>query len=118
MRRLARASTTVQWELASEHLAGAYFEQVAHVKLTHVPYRNIAQYGPDLIAGQVPLGFQWLPNVQGLIENGGARALAVGSKMRLAALPNIPTASEAGLPIRPHPAGLPCSRRTERRSRS
>jgi tripartite-type tricarboxylate transporter receptor subunit TctC len=83
---------------SSQHLGGAYFEQVAHVKLTHVPYRNIAQYGPDLIAGQVPLGFQWLPNVQGLIESGGARALAVGSKMRLAALPNVPTASEAGLP--------------------
>jgi tripartite-type tricarboxylate transporter receptor subunit TctC len=31
------------------------------VKLTHVPYRNIAQYGPDLIAGHVPLGFQWYP---------------------------------------------------------
>jgi tripartite-type tricarboxylate transporter receptor subunit TctC len=83
---------------SSQHLAGAYFEQVTSVKLTHVPYRNIAQYGPDLIAGQVPLGFQWLPNVQGLIESGGARALAVGSKMRLAALPNVPTASEAGLP--------------------
>jgi tripartite-type tricarboxylate transporter receptor subunit TctC len=83
---------------SSQHLGGAYFEQIAHVKLTHVPYRNIAQYGPDLIAGQVPLGFQWLPNVQGLIESGGARALAVGSKMRLAALPNVPTASEAGLP--------------------
>jgi tripartite-type tricarboxylate transporter receptor subunit TctC len=83
---------------SSQHLAGAYFEQVTSVKLTHVPYRNIAQYGPDLLAGQVPLGFQWLPNVQGLIESGGARALAVGSKMRLAPLPNVPTASEAGLP--------------------
>ena len=48
---------------SSQHLAGAYFEQVAGAKLTHVPYRNIAQYTPDLIAGTVPLGFQWLPNV-------------------------------------------------------
>ena len=46
---------------SSQHLAGEFFSQVNGVKLTHVPYRNIAQYGPDLIAGQVPLGFQWYP---------------------------------------------------------
>jgi tripartite-type tricarboxylate transporter receptor subunit TctC len=83
---------------SSQHLGGAYFEQVADVKLTHVPYRNFTQYGPDLIAGQVPLGFQWLPNVQGLLHSGAARALAVGGKTRLATLPNVPTAAEAGLP--------------------
>src|SRR5215470_16155885 len=41
---------------SSQHLSGAYFEQVAGIELTHVPYRNIAQYGPDMIAGTVPLG--------------------------------------------------------------
>ena len=41
---------------SSQHLAGVYFEQVAGLELTHVPYRNIAQYVPDLIAGSVPLG--------------------------------------------------------------
>jgi tripartite-type tricarboxylate transporter receptor subunit TctC len=83
---------------SSQHLGGAYFEQVAGVKLTHVPYRNIAQYGPDLLAGEVPLGFQWLPNVQGVLQNGGVRPLAVGSRARLAALPDVPTTAEAGLP--------------------
>jgi tripartite-type tricarboxylate transporter receptor subunit TctC len=83
---------------SSQHLGGAYFEQVAGVKLTHVPYKNIAQYGPDLIAGQVPLGFQWLPNVMGPLKGGGARALAVASKTRMAALPDVPTTAEAGLP--------------------
>src|SRR5437016_4539928 len=34
---------------SSQHLAGAYFDQVTGVQLTHVPYRNIAQYTPDLI---------------------------------------------------------------------
>ena len=48
---------------SSQHLAGEYFAQVAKVKLTHVPYRNIAQFGPDLIAGTVQLGFAWYPNV-------------------------------------------------------
>src|SRR6201995_4229317 len=36
---------------SSQHLAGEYFSQVTGVKIAHVPYRNIAQYGPDLMAG-------------------------------------------------------------------
>ena len=83
---------------SSQHLGGEYFQQVAGVKLTHVPYRNIAQYGPDLIAGQVPLGFQWLPNVNASLMSGGAKALAVAAKTRMKALPDVPTTAEAGLP--------------------
>ena len=83
---------------SSQHLSGEYFQQVAGVKMTHVPYRNIAQYGPDLIAGQVPLGFQWLPNVNAPLKSGGARALAVAAKTRMKALPDVPTTAEAGLP--------------------
>src|ERR1700704_2956801 len=82
---------------SSQHLAGAYFEQVAGVQLTHVPYRNIAQYTPDFIGGQVPLGFQFLTNVTGLLQSGDARALAVTSPKRMTALPDVPTAAEAGL---------------------
>src|SRR5712675_435358 len=83
---------------SSQHLGGVYFEQVTGTKLTHVPYRNIAQYGPDMIAGTVPLGFQWLPNVLGPLNSGGAKPLAVAGKNRLPALPNTPTTAEAGLP--------------------
>jgi tripartite-type tricarboxylate transporter receptor subunit TctC len=83
---------------SSQHLGGVYFEQVTGTKLTHVPYRNIAQYGPDMIAGTVPLGFQWLPNVLGPLNSGGAKPLAVAGKNRLPALPTTPTTAEAGLP--------------------
>ncbi len=82
---------------SSQHLAGAYFEQLTGTQLTHVPYRNIAGYTPDFISGQVPLGFQLLPNVIGLIRSGDARALAVASDKRMAALPDVPTAAEAGV---------------------
>jgi tripartite-type tricarboxylate transporter receptor subunit TctC len=82
---------------SSQHLAGAYFEQLTGTQLTHVPYRNIAGYTPDFISGQVPLGFQLLPNVIGLIKSGDARALAVASSKRMTALPDTPTAAEAGL---------------------
>jgi tripartite-type tricarboxylate transporter receptor subunit TctC len=82
---------------SSQHLAAAYFEQLTGTELTHVAYRNISNYTPDFISGQVPLGFQLLPNVLGLIKNGDARALAVASSKRMTALPDIPTAAEAGL---------------------
>jgi tripartite-type tricarboxylate transporter receptor subunit TctC len=82
---------------SSQHLAGAYFEQVAGVEMTHVPYRNIAQYVPDLIAGSVQTGFQFLPNVSAPLKTGDARALAVTSPARMSALPDVPTAKEAGV---------------------
>src|SRR5262249_59874250 len=63
---------------SSQHLSGAYFEQGVGVKLTHVPYRNIAQYTPDMIAGTVPLRFQWLPNAPAAVNSGGAKAAAAG----------------------------------------
>ena len=83
---------------SSQHLAGAYFEQLTGTKLVHVPYKNIGSYAPDFIAGQVPLGFQLLPNVLGLIQNGDARPLAVAASKRMTALPGVPTSAEAGLP--------------------
>jgi tripartite-type tricarboxylate transporter receptor subunit TctC len=83
---------------SSQHLAGEYFAQIADVKLTHVPYRNIAQFGPDLIAGTVQLGFAWYPNVSGPVTANGAIPLAVAGDARLAALPDTPTTAQAGLP--------------------
>src|SRR4051794_41947551 len=65
--------------------------------MTHVPYRNIAQYVPDLIAGSVPAGFQFLPNVAAPLQSGDARALAVTSEKRMAALPDGPAVAEAGI---------------------
>jgi tripartite-type tricarboxylate transporter receptor subunit TctC len=82
----------------SQHLAGTYFEQLTGIKLTHVPYRNIAQFVPDLLAGQVPAGFSWYPNVSAALQADGARVLAVPGKRRLAILPDVPTTAEAGLP--------------------
>ena len=61
-----RSSTTARSASAARSIWPASISSRSPAsKLTHVPYRNIAQYGPDLIAGTVPLGFQWLPNVAG-----------------------------------------------------
>ncbi len=66
--------------------------------MQHVPYRNIAQYGPDLMAGTVQLGFQWYPNVAGPIQAKGAIPLAVAGDKRIPTLPDVPTTAEAGMP--------------------
>jgi tripartite-type tricarboxylate transporter receptor subunit TctC len=83
---------------SSQHLAGEYFSQVTGTKLTHVPYKNIGQYQPDLMSGVVQLGFQWYPNVSAALQAKGARALAVAGPNRLDILPDTPTSKEAGLP--------------------
>ncbi|MGO8924413.1 MAG: Bug family tripartite tricarboxylate transporter substrate binding protein [Xanthobacteraceae bacterium] len=83
---------------SSQHLAGEYFGQITGTRLTHVPYKNIGQYQPDLMAGVVQLGFQWYPNVSAAIQANGAKALAVAGANRLEALPDTPTSKEAGLP--------------------
>lgn len=83
---------------SSQHLAGEYFSQLTGVKITHVPYKNIGQYAPDLMEGRVPLGFQWYPNVAAPLQAKGAKALAVAGPNRLDVLPDTPTAKEAGLP--------------------
>jgi tripartite-type tricarboxylate transporter receptor subunit TctC len=82
---------------SSQHLAGALFEQLTGAQMQHVPYRITSQMQSDMIAGTVPVSFQLLPNVLGPIKAGQLRALAVTSKQRLPALPDVPTAAEAGL---------------------
>jgi tripartite-type tricarboxylate transporter receptor subunit TctC len=82
---------------SSQHLAGAYFEQIGRVRMSHVPYRVTAQLVGDLVAGEVPVSFQLLPNVVGQIKSGQVRPLAVAANKRLSALPNVPTAADAGV---------------------
>ncbi len=81
----------------STHIAGAYFAHLAGLTMTHVPYRSTAQLVGDLISGEVPLSFLLLSSVAGPIQNGQAKALAVTSSQRLAALPNVPPMREAGM---------------------
>jgi tripartite-type tricarboxylate transporter receptor subunit TctC len=75
------------------HLAGELFKTMANVDMAHVPNRSGAQLN-DLIGGQVQVVFSPLPGTIGQISSGILRALAVTSKSRWSALPDVPTLSE------------------------
>jgi tripartite-type tricarboxylate transporter receptor subunit TctC len=80
------------------HLSGALFEKMASIELTHVPYRGTAQSTLDLLEGRVEMQFGTIPPTLAHIRAGKLRALAVTGAVRNAALPDIPTIAEAGLP--------------------
>jgi tripartite-type tricarboxylate transporter receptor subunit TctC len=82
---------------SSQHLAGALFEQMTGAQMQHVPYRVTSQMQADMMSGTIPVSFQLLPNVLGNIKAGHLKALAVASKQRLPAIPDVPTSAEAGL---------------------
>ena len=82
---------------SAQHLAGAYFEQLVGARMTHVPYRVTANLVTDLVSGQAPVSFQLVPNVRGQIKAGQVRPLIVAATKRLAALPDVQTAAEAGI---------------------
>jgi tripartite-type tricarboxylate transporter receptor subunit TctC len=81
---------------SSQHLAAVQFMQVAGVNLVHVPYKGTAPAEADLVAGHVSLMLDTTTCLP-FIAGGKMRALAVASKKRNPALPNVPTFDEVGL---------------------
>jgi tripartite-type tricarboxylate transporter receptor subunit TctC len=83
---------------STTHLAADRFARIAGVQMTHIPYKGTSTVLGDLVAGRVQMLSMGLQPVRGQITNGQLRALATAAKKRLAALPEVPTAAEAGLP--------------------
>jgi tripartite-type tricarboxylate transporter receptor subunit TctC len=82
-----------------QHFAGESFKSLAGVEIVHVPYKGNAPVLVDLLAGHVQIGFDILASFQVQnIQAGRLRALAVLGPARIAQLPSVPTAAEAGLP--------------------
>ena len=82
----------------SVHLSGELFRRMAGVNLQHIPYRGAGPAFNDLIPGRVDVMFNNIGSVVPFIKGGKLRALGVTSLKRNAALPDIPTVSEAGVP--------------------
>jgi tripartite-type tricarboxylate transporter receptor subunit TctC len=80
------------------HLGGELFKLSAGVDLLHVPFRGGGPAMIDVVGGHTNAIFATVPTATPQVKSGKARALAVGAPKRQAALPDIPTATEAGLP--------------------
>jgi tripartite-type tricarboxylate transporter receptor subunit TctC len=82
----------------SNHLAGELFNLVADVKMTHIPYKGVNLAMQDVLSGSIHFVVIGAAAAAPQIKAGKLRALAVINKERLSALPEVPTAAEAGLP--------------------
>ena len=80
------------------HLAGELLNMMANVKIQAVPYKGSGPVSADVLGGQVPLGVVDVPSSIANVKAGKLRALAVTTKRRITAAPEVPTFEEAGLP--------------------
>jgi tripartite-type tricarboxylate transporter receptor subunit TctC len=84
---------------ASGHIAGELLKLNAGIDIVHVPYKGAAPAAQDLAAGHVSMMFDVVSLALPQIKAGRVRALGVAAKERVAALPDVPTMAEQGMPI-------------------
>ncbi len=83
---------------APHHLYAELLASMTGIKMSHVPYKGSLPALNDVVGGHIQLMFCDVPPSVGMIQSGKVRALGVSPKARLAALPDIPTVAEAGVP--------------------
>ena len=83
---------------SAPHLAGEGFRIATKADIQHIPYKGSGPAIADLIGGQVDMMFDSLPSSMPHIKSGRIVAIAVTTKKRSSALPNVPTVAESGVP--------------------
>lgn len=78
------------------HLAMEYLKLVTGMFITHIPYRGTGPQLTDLLAGRTQASSAGLPALGAHIRSGKLRAIAVGTRQRIAAMPDVPTVAEMG----------------------
>jgi tripartite-type tricarboxylate transporter receptor subunit TctC len=81
-----------------QHVAMALFASSAGITLTHVPYKGASQAAVGVAAGDVPVAFQGLATVAGLVRGGKLRLIGVTTPAPLPQFPEAPTVATSGLP--------------------
>ncbi len=81
----------------SVHLCMELFKTMTKTYMTHIPYRGSAPVVADLIAGQVDVMFDNLPNVIQHVKSGRMKALAISGPKRSPLAPEVPTVAESGV---------------------
>lgn len=82
----------------SAHLAGELLNHMAGVKILAIPYKGGAPALTAVLAGDIPISINPLPEVVGQLGGGQLRAIAVTTAIRSKALPDVPTVAESGVP--------------------
>jgi tripartite-type tricarboxylate transporter receptor subunit TctC len=80
------------------HLTYLLFAHLTKTQIQHVPYRGSSQVANDLLSGQIDMAFEQVVSATPHILAGSVKALAVTTPSRAAAIPNVPSATDAGLP--------------------
>lgn len=80
------------------HLFGELFKSMTGTQMTHVPYRGSVPALNDVIAGHIEFMFVDFASAAGQIQGGKVRPLAVSTKARIPAFPDIPPVAESGVP--------------------
>jgi tripartite-type tricarboxylate transporter receptor subunit TctC len=80
------------------HITLELINKLAGTSIVHVPYRIATQALPDLISGDLQVGFNYIPTFVPAVQEGTIRGFAVTSLARLSDLPNVPTVDESGFP--------------------
>ena len=82
----------------TNHLAAELFQSATGTRFIHIPYKGSGPGLIDLIGGQIDIYFDQLSASIGFIQAGKLRALAVTTARRAAAMPELPTIAESGIP--------------------
>jgi len=81
----------------SIHLTSELFRTAVGIDLTHVPYKGAAPALTELLGGQIDLMFPGISPVVSQVKSGRLKAMALTSRVRSAALPDVPTMAELGV---------------------
>jgi len=82
------------------HLSMELFQLLTRTEMVHIPYKGASQSLSEMLGGYVQLGVNAVPSVMPYIKGGRLVPLAVASSKRIPALPDVPTFTEAGVPIK------------------
>jgi len=82
----------------SIHLSGELFKALNKINMVHVPYKGASLALTAMLSGEVDMVTSTLPATIPHVKSGRIRALAVLAPERAAALPQVPTSAEAGMP--------------------
>jgi tripartite-type tricarboxylate transporter receptor subunit TctC len=83
---------------SSNHLTGEMFKSATGIEIVHVPYKGDGPAITDLMGGQVAMMFTTIVAAMPYVSTGKLRAIAIASPKRSAAMPELPTIDESGVP--------------------